>query len=217
MTRSGRRDVRTVTEQARRAQIVRAAIDTIAETDYARSSFAAIARRAGLSSTGMISYHFRDRQDLITEVMRTILADFTAFVVARTEPGTAADQLAGFLAANSAFLREHRHHLVAMLRIQSASTDSAILGELAAADRAKLADLLARGQRDGEFREFDTDVMAGFVLSLRNGVIARVAAEPDFDLANCTGELLATVRAATTAGVSPRPAAPPDRPSASAD
>ncbi|MEV6218393.1 TetR/AcrR family transcriptional regulator [Nocardia sp. NPDC051833] len=192
-----RRAVLTITEQARRAQIVRAAIDTIAETDYARASFAAIARRAGLSSTGMISYHFQGKQDLITEVMRTVLADFAAFVVARTAPGTAAEELAGFLLANSEFLREHRHHLVAMLRIQAAAPDSADLAGLAAADRAQLAELLARGQRDGEFREFDTDLMAGFVLSLRNGVITRVAAEPDFDLAACTRELLATVRAAT--------------------
>lgn len=114
----------------------------------------------------------------------------------RAVPGTAGAQLAGFLVANSEFLRTHRHHPVAMLRIQAAAPDSENLGILAAADRAKLAELLARGQRDGEFREFDTDLMAGFILSLRNGVIARVAAEPGFDLATCTSELVAVVRAA---------------------
>jgi AcrR family transcriptional regulator len=44
---------RTVTETARRAQIVRAAIDTIAQLGYRNASFAQIARRAGLSSTGL--------------------------------------------------------------------------------------------------------------------------------------------------------------------
>ncbi|GAB4585609.1 TetR/AcrR family transcriptional regulator [Nocardia sp. IFM 10818] len=191
------RDALTVTEQARRAQIVRAAIDTIAETDYARASFTAIARRAGLSSTGMISYHFAGKQDLIAEVMRTVLAEFTDFVVARSAADTAAGRLAAFIVANNEFLREHRNHLVAMLRIQTAAPDSENAAILAASDRAKLADLLASGQRAGEFRDFDTDMMAGFILSLRNGVIARTAADPDFDLTTCTSELLTVIRAAT--------------------
>jgi TetR/AcrR family fatty acid metabolism transcriptional regulator len=43
---------RTFTESARRAQIVQAAIETIAEVGYARASYARIAEHAGLSSTG---------------------------------------------------------------------------------------------------------------------------------------------------------------------
>jgi AcrR family transcriptional regulator len=39
---------RSFTAQARRAQIVRAAIETIAELGYGQASFARIAERAGL-------------------------------------------------------------------------------------------------------------------------------------------------------------------------
>ena len=39
----------------------RSAITTIAELGYASASFARIAKRAGLSSTGLISYHFANR------------------------------------------------------------------------------------------------------------------------------------------------------------
>ena len=46
------------TEHARRAQIVGAAVETIADLGYGQASFAQIARRAGPSSTGLISYHF---------------------------------------------------------------------------------------------------------------------------------------------------------------
>src|SRR5690349_11588172 len=49
---------RTFVETARRAQIVDAAIDVLAEHGYPNTSFAKIAARAGLSSTGMISHHF---------------------------------------------------------------------------------------------------------------------------------------------------------------
>ena len=49
---------RSFTEGARRAQIVQAAIETIAEAGFRHATFARIAERAGLSSTGLISYHF---------------------------------------------------------------------------------------------------------------------------------------------------------------
>ncbi|TDD47082.1 TetR family transcriptional regulator [Nonomuraea terrae] len=52
----------SVTNSARRAQIVGATIATIAELGYHQASFARIAERANLSSTRLISYHF-DHKD----------------------------------------------------------------------------------------------------------------------------------------------------------
>jgi AcrR family transcriptional regulator len=49
----------------RRAQIITAAIEVIAEAGYAKASFSRIAKHAGLSSTGMISYHFAGKEDLL--------------------------------------------------------------------------------------------------------------------------------------------------------
>ncbi|MEV0334450.1 TetR/AcrR family transcriptional regulator [Nocardia sp. NPDC050717] len=197
----------TAIERARRAQIVRAAIDTIAENGYPRASFSAIAAAAGLSSTGLISYHFASKQNLMTEVIATIMADFTAFVAARTGHGTPAERLADFVTANCTFIREHRNHLVTMLQLQTVAADTEARDRQADSDRAKLAGLLAEGQRAGDFRAFDPDLMAGFILSLRNGVILRAAARPDFDLSACTTELLATIQLAT---VAPRDAAARD-------
>lgn len=188
----------SLTEQARRAQIVAAAIDTIAESDLAMASFTRIAGRAKLSSTGLISYHFAGRQDLLDEVVRTVTAEFTAYVLDRGDDGTPAGGLRTFLVASLDFMREHRGHLVAMLRVQQASPPvDGGAASLTASDRVKLAALLVDGQRTGDFRNFDTDVMAGFVLSLRNGVIARVAAEPGFDPAACADELVRVVELAT--------------------
>ncbi len=176
---------------------MRAAIDTIADIGYAGASFSAIARGAGLSSTGIISYHFASKQHLMAEVMTTILAEFTAFVSARAGDGGPAARLDAFLTANCEFIRDHRNHLVTMLRLQTAAPDTEARDRQANADRAKLAELLADGQRAGEFRDFDPDLMAGFILSLRNGVILRAAADPGFDLTACTAELLTTLRLAT--------------------
>ena len=63
---------RTFTESGRRAQIVASAIEVIAEVGYTNASFSRIAKHAGLSSTGMISYHFAGKDDLyaacVTEI-----------------------------------------------------------------------------------------------------------------------------------------------------
>lgn len=190
-----------MTEQARRAQIVTSAIQTIAEVGYARASFSQIAQRAGLSSTGLISYHFAGKADLMVAVLHRILSDFTAFVLARRDDGTAAGALRTFLEANLDFMREHRDHMVTLLRLTSSQLDDeerlATMAKVFASDRAKLSDLLRAGQRDGEFRDFDADFMAVFILSLRNGVISRVAAERDFDLTACARELVTAVELAT--------------------
>ena len=66
----GHRPQRSFVEAARRAQIVEAAIATIAEEGYARASFVRIAKRAAISP-GLISYHFTAKDELITEVLRT--------------------------------------------------------------------------------------------------------------------------------------------------
>ena len=80
-----RQDARTFTESARRAQIVQAAIETLAELGYARASYAQIAKRAGLSSTGLISYHFAGKEELLDEVVGEVVAAGPAFMVPRIE------------------------------------------------------------------------------------------------------------------------------------
>src|SRR5579872_5747351 len=85
------RSHRTFTETARRAQIVEAAIATIAEVGYAHTSFALIAKRAGLSSTGLISYHFASKDDLIAQVVATIFGAIERFMSERmAHPSSAA-------------------------------------------------------------------------------------------------------------------------------
>jgi AcrR family transcriptional regulator len=183
---------KSVTEQARRAQIVAAAIATIAELDYAETSFKAIAVRAGLSSTGLISYHFRNKQELVDVVFADILERFQGFVSARMGQAGAREELRAFLVANIAFLREHRADMVAFLRIRAhaAVTD----GGIADSDHVALADLLRQGQEAGEFRVFDPDVMAVFILALRNSVVQRSGS---LDLDVCERELVAAVDLAT--------------------
>ncbi len=189
----------SVTEQARRAQIVAAAIDTIAAEGYARASFARIARAAGLSSTGLISYHFASKQELMDAVVRTVLGEFGAFVTERmnAESGPAGE-LRAFIAANIAFVAANRTRLLAALAVAS-STGVGPDGPdpVLEADLRGLAELLRAGQRAGEFRDFDVDVMAVAIRSVRDGVLNRLSVEPDLDLDTYTRELVTLFELAT--------------------
>ncbi|MEV5966727.1 TetR family transcriptional regulator [Kribbella sp. NPDC051952] len=182
---------RTMTEQARRTQIVAAAIEVIAESGP-QASFKAIAERAELSSTGLISYHFANRQELIEEVGREILAVFGGFVLDRTsgieEP---AEVLQAFVTANLAFLENHRAHAATLVRIEPDT------GELARSDQAQLADVLRRGQADGSFRAFDPHLMAVFILSVRDGIIRQLELDPALDFDAVAREFGELVSAAT--------------------
>ena len=191
----------TFTNAARRAQIVESAIDTIAEVGYTRASFARIARRAGLSSTRLISYHFAEKDDLVGEVLGTVVGRFTDFVRPRVAAETAPSaMLRTALEANIEFMRANRRDVVTLQEIQRnyrTADGTPAMAQRAEEDLATLDEMLREGQRQGEFRPFDTQAMALFVLSLRNGVIQRYHVRPDLDLDLIGRELIEVVDLAT--------------------
>ncbi|MFC5054829.1 TetR/AcrR family transcriptional regulator [Saccharothrix xinjiangensis] len=194
---------KSVTERARRAQIVDAAIATLAELGYGATSFKQIAARAGLSSTGLISYHFKGKQELVDEVRAEVHRRFTAFVLDRMDRAdTARGELEAFLRANLRFMAAHRPEMVALLQVRPhvSTADDADSSTSSDDDHRKMADLLREGQSAGEFREFDADAMAIFVLALRNGVLARAADHAEVDLDLCERELITMVGLAVTKG-----------------
>src|ERR1700744_1076585 len=117
--RRGRgRERRSVTEQAPRAQIVPATIAVIAEGGYQHATFARIAERAGLSSTGLISYHFANRGELMAQVADRVVATIGEFMAGRMAGATgAADALRRYIDGNVAFVATHRAEMKALLEI----------------------------------------------------------------------------------------------------
>ena len=69
----GKKAERSFIETARRAQIMAAAIDTIAEVGYGQASLARIAETAG-TSKGVIIYHFGGKDELVRELVGEYLA-----------------------------------------------------------------------------------------------------------------------------------------------
>jgi AcrR family transcriptional regulator len=193
---------RTFTETARRAQIVAAAIDTIAEVGYAQASLARIAERIGVSK-GVISYHFAGKDELVQEVIADVVARGAAYIHARAMAETSgAGRLTAWIEANLAFMREHRQHLVAFFEIAvntrgshgSSPTVAAVLERGVAA----LREMLASFQASGEFREdFDPQVMAVAIRATIDAVPPRLARDPDFDVDHYGRELARLFELAT--------------------
>ncbi|CAM3361354.1 TetR/AcrR family transcriptional regulator [Stackebrandtia soli] len=167
---------RTVTETARRAQIIDAAIRVIADVGLARATFTRIARSAGLSSTGLISYHFADRAELLDATVERVLADFSAFVLARPDDGSARGALIAFCESNVDFMGAHPDHMSVLMQVRA---DLAGDADLRRRDTRELAELLRRGRSEGVFGEIDPMLTAGFILSMRDGLIRDIGQSAD--------------------------------------
>jgi AcrR family transcriptional regulator len=198
---------RTFTNTARRAQIVRAAIDTIAELGYAGATFARITERAGLSSPRMISYHFKDKDDLINEILHEVLAKGAEHIGSRMrEQTTAPGRLRAYLEANLDFLREHPREMAALTEIGPHLRDED--GKPYTSQSAEeasvrgLETVLDEGRRSGEFRDFDTRSMAVAIRGAVDAAAKRLRGEPGLDFDAYTRELVAVFTRATA----------PDRP-----
>ncbi|HEX7657867.1 MAG TPA: TetR/AcrR family transcriptional regulator [Pseudonocardiaceae bacterium] len=188
------RTQRTVTAAARRAQIVAAAIDVIAESGLARASFARIAERAGVPSTRMISYHFAGRDELLREVVSTVFEDAGLFIerFVPVDAGPAA-QLRGLILGNARYYAEHRRHIAAVTEIGNSLRDAngrPVYGlESHELEFEIVGQILRAGQELGEFREFDVRFMAVTLRHALNGLAAVLVADPDADADHLAQEM----------------------------
>ncbi|MEU4235914.1 TetR/AcrR family transcriptional regulator [Actinoplanes sp. NPDC026619] len=188
----------SVAASARRAQIVMAAIDTIAELGYGNASFARIAKRAGISSTRLISYHFDDKTELVRAVVGAVLAEAAEHMGKRLRAAsTPGESLAAYIESNLEFIAEHPTAIRAVIEIGSnaRAEDGTPLVRASDVDDpiARLAELFRAGQTAGEFRDFDPIVMAVTV----RAAIDAAANRPELDPHAYAAELVALFAHAT--------------------
>ncbi|MEU0131325.1 MULTISPECIES: TetR family transcriptional regulator [unclassified Streptomyces] len=156
---------RTFTQDARRAQIVQATIETLAEIGYARTSFTAICRQANLSSTGLISYHFAGKPQLLREVARTVLEKSGTLRADRVaQEMTYRGKLGAYISSHFDFMTVFPAHARALSEITELVREGAAPGlddvARGALSVEGLVVLLEEGCRAGEFRIPDPAVLA---------------------------------------------------------
>jgi AcrR family transcriptional regulator len=193
---------RSLAADARRAQIIGAAIEVLAESGYGQASFARITQRAGISSTRLISYHFDGKDELMDAVLAeaaTHAQDAISRRVSREK--TAAGALTARIEAQLAWVAENPSSVLAMYEIcmNARDAEGVLRYGVEASMRANtdaLEPILRAGQQSGEFREFDTALMALTLKSAIDAALARMLQPPRLSLEQCTRELTTLARLA---------------------
>lgn len=156
--------------EARREQIIVACIDTLEEIGFNRLSLAKIAKKARIS-TGLISYHFNDKLDLMNHTLHFLIEKQHAFIREKVMLAqSATKQLENLIEAHLAYQETHYKHNIALIEIVfNARNEEGIpyyrMEDEEDALRMMLLDILKNGQQSGEFSStFQADMLTSFIL-----------------------------------------------------
>ncbi|MFE1934094.1 TetR/AcrR family transcriptional regulator [Streptomyces sp. NPDC056669] len=184
-TTSGKRRQR-LGEDERREQIVRAAIDVVAEEGFAAASVTRIAKRAGISK-GLVFHYFADKGDVMEQALKATAVTIREAVAADldlTAPVT--EVIRAAIRRAAALSSTHSKELNALNQItQNLRTpDGAPRLDLTAYEDTYQAQeaLFRRGQDEGSLRRFDTRVMAITYQGAIDMMLAYFEAHPNTDL-----------------------------------
>ncbi|MCX7749670.1 MAG: TetR family transcriptional regulator [Clostridia bacterium] len=189
--------------EARREQIMEAAIQTLDDIGFVNASLAQIAKRAGIS-TALISYHFADKFDLMNHVLMNLVERSSAYVLERVhQADTPTDKLNAFIVASLAYQGTHPARNTALIEIvfNARTTDNVPyykLGEDEEEDPLllELLNILREGQEKGEFAEFHTDAMAALIQGAIGEYMFNSSLTKKIDLETYSMELVKTVQRA---------------------
>ena len=188
-------------EEARRRQIIEAAIEAISEDGYTGSSLAKLAARAKISKS-IISYHFAGKDELLENTVHQIYADIWNFVRPRLfAEKTARDQLRAYIESEFIYLEAHRPQLLTITYIlmnhRNKNGELYLLQEAEKSNLNTLGKMLEDGQKTGEFRAFAIMPMAATLMHSINGALGQWAADSELSLQNYARELVTIFDLAT--------------------
>ncbi len=156
--------------EARREQIIEAAIKALDEIGYVKASLAQIAKRARIS-TALISYHFTDKSDLMNHLLTNLLEGSTTYILKEVQQETTHHgKIETFITASLAYQGTHPARNTALIEIifNARTPDNIPYYKLSDdEDEAPIMNelklILYDGRRKGVFGEFNIDVMANMI------------------------------------------------------
>lgn len=187
-------DKKTFIEEARRKQIIDAALQTIAEQGYTQTSFAEIAKSLGITK-GLIAYHFDGKHDLITSAIHTILQRQGVYIRAHVDAVTSgSDKLRVYIEASFAYIAQNRAQFVALVDLWGSFTSPAEKQTFSESAydpcRAHLKKIFRLGVEQGVFAAFDEQMMAAVIQGAIDGLMLQWVFDPNaVDLAQAGREL----------------------------
>ncbi|WP_339304448.1 TetR family transcriptional regulator [Paenibacillus sp. FSL R5-0519] len=151
---------------ARKEQIIHAAIEVLTEIGYFSTSLSKIAKRAN-TSTGLISYHFSGKEDLMNNTLLYLVEQEKAFMMERIEKQSSnLGKLMAYIEAGITYRAIKRENTTALLEIvfnvRTADNVPYFRLEINPEDELNvlLEEILHAGQQSKEFQDFDPKVIA---------------------------------------------------------
>ena len=186
----------TFTAAARRRQIIAAAITTVNEVGYPRTSLAEVARRAGVAKSAVI-YYFGTRDALLLQVLEHVWGDLgesLTTATARHDEPTA--RLRAYVEAYLAHLDSHRAEIAAGAEIavsHRGADGTPVYLAVDGDDTALLRDILDRCMAAGSVRQMPLDVAVLLVEHVIDVPTTALQRDLDADLSLLLPEVATTL------------------------
>ncbi|MER6991803.1 helix-turn-helix domain-containing protein [Saccharopolyspora hirsuta] len=181
----------TLTERARRRQLIEVTVELVADRGYAGTSLSRIAERAGITKAAVL-YHFPSKDAVVRAAHEHVLTALTTQVGAAVEAADPAQGPAAYIRSMIGHLREHPRHT---RMITEAMTSEA--AERQPAERWQpLAQILeAAARATGARTPLDVRTLAIIIGGGIDAIVAEQLTDPSYDTAAAAEELVDLVRA----------------------
>ena len=147
-----------------RAKLLNAALDVFSEKGYSRTTLTDIAKRIGMTR-GAVYWHFKDRQELLMEIMDAMFAKEQELVTEKVPHVSTLDDLKDYLVARAQVILENDdcRKFIFFLALQMEWTTETLaftrqkLEQLQNAPFREIERVLTKARQEGVLRE-DTDI-----------------------------------------------------------
>jgi len=175
----------TRTQQARRADIIAAAITVINRDGYANASVQKVAKEAGTSKSTVL-YHFKSKNEIEKAIVGSIFEDGAAYMAPFImQARTSREKLRAYVTSNLQFIAGNAPAIAALLEIErnighQTFTDSSahMQDDL---PLQWLQGMLTDGQQSGEFGAFNPAVLAVNIRLVIDGSAQYILTHPSLD------------------------------------
>lgn len=188
----------TFTSYFRRKQIIEVATATIAQRGFNNTSLEDIAVNAGVSK-GVISYHFKNKYNLIRDMTATLLQQMNQFLKEQVERGeTDIEKLHNYIIASIEFFCEKKDHFLVIMDVginHSAREESNPFSLFSyRICRNQISEIIRAGQNSGEFKEVPVEPVASNIQATIDGLgIQYIFTNNEELLQECQRQLLEMV------------------------
>jgi AcrR family transcriptional regulator len=165
----------------RRGEIVAAARAIVAQRGMEALTIGALEGELRFTR-GVITYHFRDKDEIVAAVLQSALEEIDASTHAQVAAGaTPAEKVRAVLRANLRGFLEHREAGLILLSFWGRLSDAKVRkanAALFATYRERTASVLTAGRRAGAFAAHEAQALASVIVGVVIGLAAQVYFDP---------------------------------------